>query len=212
MSTQRRRVLEDDGGKTIITDNGVYIEGLNGKFYTIDTWASGKVANSVVVVSSSIRFRMALTDASSEMAISSLEKDRLENYMTAIYDETSAKSDYDGAGNTAKIMQMQPSTEYAAGYCNAFTFPDGKTKGFLPSLGQLNLAYENKAAVDAALVACGGAAMLTDSVYSSSTFYGIDTIDIYTYRYCWGHTWGISPIVRLTLIAEFNIRPFADLS
>jgi hypothetical protein len=81
----------------------------------------------------------------------------LNYYMTGISNQTQAKKDYDGATNTTNIMKLQKSKMYAAGWCNAFSFPSGK-KGFLPSLGQMMTAYLNKAAVDAALTKAGGTA------------------------------------------------------
>ena len=168
MSTQRRRVLED----TKIPD-GVYIEGLDGKVYTVNSWFGSYTANSVIVASGDVKFRIALTQSSSTKQIDSASKS-YDYYMTAISGETAAKVDYDGAGNTAKMLLAQSNAYYAAGYCNSFIFPDGKTKGFLPSLGQLWLAYQNKAAVDAALRKCGGTVMGIDSDFPylwTSTYY-----------------------------------------
>ena len=197
MSTQRRRVLENAG----ISD-GVYIEGLDGKAYTVDKWQGGNAANSVIVASGDVKFRIALTQPSS-MAIGS-RTDPLDNYMTAISNQTAAKADYNGSGNTANILKVRPSTEYAAGYCNSFVFPDGKTKGFLPSLGQLNLAYQNKAAVDAALSKCGGTAMSTE-YYWSSTFWGVGG----SRRRCWGLGWSDGDVGILGLNYNGYVRPFA---
>ena len=201
MSTQRRRVLEDGG--LIIPTDGVYIEGLDGKAYTVDNWQGGNAANSVIVASGDVKFRMALTQPSNNMAIGS-HTDPLDNYMTAISDETAAKADYNGSGNTANIIKMRPSTDYAAGYCNSFTFPDGKTKGFLPSLGQLNLAYQNKADVDAALSKCGGTAMF-GGYYWSSTFAGVGG----NYRYCWVLYWSDGSVYDNYLRNYRYVRPFA---
>ena len=206
MSTQRRRVLEDSK-KLIIPADGVYIEGLDRKAYTVDEWQGGYAANSVIVASGDVKFRIALTQASSIMAISSSYEDPLENYMRAIPSVTKALADYNGAGNTAKILQMQPSTGYAAGYCDAFIFPDGKTMGYLPSLGQLNLACQNKMDVDAALSKCGGTAM-ADSYYWSSTFWGVDDIS----RHCWFLYWRHGTVRNFYLDGRYDVRPFADIS
>ena len=199
--------MEDDGGKTTITDNGVYIEGLNGKFYTVDNWKGGNDANSVAVASGDVKFRIALTQAPSTMEISRHKQGPLDNYMTEIWYETEAMVDYDGAGNTAKIMQMQPSTQYAAGYCDAFVFPDDKTKGYLPAFGQLNLVYLNKAAVDVALNVCGGTAM-SDGKYWSSTFRGVNYDDE---RQCWQLDWGNGKKSGIHIGNDCYVRAFANL-
>ena len=184
---------------------GVGIEATDGYVYTTDDWPSSKTANSIVVAGNGVSFRMALGHES-RLQISSRFTDPLENYMTGISASTAARADYNGAGNTAKIMQMQPSTSYAAGYCNAFTFPDGKTKGYLPALGQLNLAYQNKYAITEALNKCGGTAMDTSDYYWSSTFYGRD----WQGSMCWSLKWengGSSP--NYYLDQSYSTRPFA---
>ena len=183
---------------------GVFIEATNMGLYTSDNWDSSKTPNSIVVLTDSVKFRMAVTQPSSTMQISSDYTAPLENYMTAISDQTAAKADYNGSGNTANIMRFQSSTSYAAGYCNSFTFPDGKTKGFLPSLGQLNLAYQNKAAVNAALSKCGGTAM-TNNYYWSSTFWGVDG----STRNCWILTWSDGSVIGYYLSSNYYVRPFA---
>lgn len=189
--------------------NGVFIEAIDGMFYTSSNWTSSKTANSIVVVSDSARFRVALTDIPSQMAIGSRDDAPLEQYITAISDSTKAKADYDGARNTAKIIRSSycSGTTYAAGYCNAFTFPDGKTKGFLPSLGQLNLVYQNGVAVTTALSACGGAAMIYGK-YWTSTFYGISDANG---RSCWFFNWngGTAGYSGYYLNDRNYVRPFA---
>ena len=196
---------------TYAIPNGVFIEATDGTLYSPFAWASNKTPNSIVVSSDSVRLRIALTEPSSIMAISSAYTDPLDNYMTAISDATAAKADYNGSGNTANIIKMQPSTAYAAGYCNSFTFPDGKTKGFLPSLGQLNLAYQNKATVNAALTACGGTAMDegTYNNYWSSTFWGFYSES--GARDCWTFHWSDGNVAYSSnLIIGNYVRPFAD--
>ena len=203
MSTQRRRVLENDK-KLEITADGVYIEGLDRKAYTVDDWQGGNAANSIIVASGDVKFRMALTQT--RTVISSSYSDPLDNYMTSL-DSTAAKADYDGAGNTAKIIQAQPSTSFAAGYCNAFVFPDGKTRGYLPAFGQLYLAYWNKAAVTTALNKCGGTAM-NEAYYWSSTYCGRSGDQ----RRCWWLSWSNGYVDFLSLDYNLLVRPFADIS
>ena len=109
-------MLEDS--KLIIPANGIYIEGLNRKVYTVDNWQRSYGANSIVVASSKAKFRIALTEAPSTMQISSNYAAPLENYMERL-SETSAKADYDGAGNTAKMLkiveEITPELEECAG-------------------------------------------------------------------------------------------------
>ena len=188
--------------------NGVYIEATNGELFTSDKWTGSLTANSVVVIQDEVRFRIALTQSSSAKKIHSSYDGALENYMTAISDTAQAKLDMKSAENTANIMKLQSETGYAAGYCNSFTFPDGKTKGLLPALGWLQTAYDNKATVDACLAACGATAMDTSNYHWASTFWGVDRNG---YRYCWLLTWSDGRVVDYnTLSTGFRVRPFAE--
>ena len=186
--------------------NGVYIEATNGELFTSDKWTGSLTANSVVVIQDEVRFRIALTQSSNTMQMSANHTDQLENYMTAISDFSQAKLDMKSAENTANIMKLQSGTGYAAGYCNSFTFPDGKTKGLLPALGWLQTAYDNKAAVDACLAACGATAMDTSNYHWASTFWGVTSgYD----RYCWLLYWSNGYVDDNSLDSSRRVRPFA---
>lgn len=185
--------------------NGVYIKDTEGYYHTADAWDGTYTADCVAVITSSCRFGIALTEASDTMQIHSSYSGALENYMTAISDETQAKADYDGATNTTNIMKLQSGTGYAAGWCNAFSFPSGK-KGFLPSLGQMWAAYNNKSAVDAALTKAGGAA-LTSAYYWTSTFWGVDSSD----RICWVLHWSDGNVSGGRLSGSYRVRAFSAL-
>ena len=184
--------------------NGVYIEATNGKLFTSDKWTGSLTPNSVVVVQDEVQFRIALM--SSTMQIYSSSSGALENYMTAISDEAQAKLDMKSAENTANIMELENRTGYAAGYCNSFTFPDGKTKGLLPALGWLQTAYDNKAAVDACLAACGATAMDTSNYHWASTFWGVHSS---ASRCCWKLTWSDGSVSYTNLSNSRRVRPFA---
>ena len=189
--------------------NGVYIEATNGKLFTSDKWTGSLTANSVVVIQGEVRFRIALTQSSSTMQIHSSYSGKLENYMTAIRDSSKAKLDMKSAENTANIRKLQSGTDYAAGYCNSFTFPDGKTKGLLPALGWLQTAYDNKAAVDACLAACGATAMDTSDYHWASTFWGVDKTSSRNYRRCWVLNWSNGDVTYKSLTNANWVRPFA---
>ena len=181
--------------------SNVYIEATNGGLFTGDRWTGSLTPNSVVVIQDEVQFRIALT--SSSMPIHSNYTDALENYMTAISNAAQAKLDMKSAENTANIMKLQSGTDYAAGYCNAFTFPDGKTKGLLPALGWLQTAYDNKAAVDACLAACSATPMNT--YYWSSTYWGKDSIG----SSCWELNWSNGRVASVHIDDSYWIRPFA---
>lgn len=199
----RRRMMSSK--KQVPSLNGVYIEATNGELFTSDKWTGSLTPNSVVVIEDKAQFRIAITQSSRTMSIHSNYSDALENYMTAISDKAQAKLDMKSAENTANIMKLQSGTDYAAGYCNAFIFPDGKTKGLLPALGWLQAAYDNKAAVDACLAACGATAMDTSNYHWASTFWGVSSI----YRYCWILNWSDGSVKYNIMRNSFRVRPFA---
>ena len=190
---------------------GAYIEDKQGKLYATADWSSGNNANanSVVVLTGTKNFRIALTQISASMAMNPNYKDTWERYLSGTTnsgttDSTVAKTDYNGATNTWLIVgRCQPSTEYAAGACDAYTFPDGKTRGYLPALGELYLAYQNKAAVDAALSKCGGTVLPTQ-YHWSSTFYGIYG----GFRSGWLLTWNDGNVYNSLLNDNPCVRAF----
>ena len=189
---------------------GVFIQDKSGKLWTTDSWdtSNNSNANAIAVLTSNVKVLVALTDSGGTKQIHSSYSGALENYMTAISDTTQAKADYKGAENTANIMKLQSSTSYAAGWCNAFTFPDGKTKGHLPSLGEFWEVYQNKSLVDAALSKCGGTAINT-GYHWCSTFWGIS--DDYR-RGCWVLYWSGGNVDSRYLGGSYYVRAFAAYS
>lgn len=204
MNDARRRAMSL---KDMTIPNGVYIEAITGKLFTADKWDGSLTANSIVVISDDVSFRIALTQSRGTMRISANYNGPLENYMTAISDKAQAKLDMKSSENTANIMKLQSGTGYAAGYCNAFTFPDGKTKGLLPALGWWQTAYDNKAAIDACLSACGGTAISTSNHHWTSTFWGIYSSS--GNRECWMLHWSDGRVGHGGMHGWNWVRPFA---
>lgn len=191
---------------------GVFIQGVSGKLYETNAWTSQETPNGVAVITEECSFVIALTSSSiltgssAFIPIHSSRSGALENYMTAISTQAQAQADYDGATNTTNIMKLQSSTTYAAGWCNAFSFPSGK-KGFMPSLGQMAAAYSNKAAVDAALTKAGGTAFHSTN-YWTSTFYGIVNGSS---RLCWRLNWSNGNMDNYYINSSYLVRAFSDL-
>ena len=189
---------------------GVFIQDKSGKLWTTDSWdtSNNSNANAIAVLTSNVKVLVALTDSGGTKQMHSSYSGALENYMTAISDTTQAKADYKGAENTANIMNLQSSTSYAAGWCNAFTFPDGKTKGHLPSFGEFWEVYQNKSLVDAALSKCGGTAINTSYYHWCSTFWGIYRDK----RHCWTLFWNGGSVGGDRLDSNSYVRAFAAYS
>lgn len=188
---------------------GVFIQDKSGKLWTTDQWstANNANANAIAVLTENVKVLVALTNSGGLKQIHSSYSGALENYMTAIGDTSQAKADYKGKENTANIIKLQSSTSYAAGWANAFTFPDGTTKGHLPSLGEFWEVYQNKAAVDAALSKCGGTAINTSFYLWCSTFWGVSVSDR---RNCWILDWSDGRVSYDDLRSSNYVRPFAE--
>lgn len=162
-------------------DAGVYIQHISGALYTEEEWTSGGYANTeangVAILSETVpAFVIAKADASS----STLRWGGYGKTITDIVTTTSSATailDYDGAGNTPKIIEQLDGyyDNYVTGApaaeaCAAYTFPNGK-KGYLPALGEWQGAYNNKTAVVSAMTLIGGTAINTGNYYWSSTQY-----------------------------------------
>jgi len=86
---------------------------------------------------------------------------------------------FNGKADTQKVLAWNTScgatdiNTYAAPYCNSYIFPDGVTRGFLMSSGELWFLYNNKQQIEACLTACGGDAFDTTRYTVTSTFTGM---------------------------------------
>ena len=174
-------------------DAGVYIQHVNGSLHTEAEWTAGGYANSdangVAILSETVpAFVIAKEDDSS----STLKWGGYGKEITDIVTSTSSATavlDYDGAGNTPKIIeQLSGYTDLngtvgapAAEACVAYTFPNGKN-GYLPALGEWQIAYNNKTAVVSAMTLIGGTAIKSDSYWSSTQYYSN-----YSWYLCWGN-------------------------
>lgn len=130
--------------------NGVFIEDVNCKLWKAEDWDGSVKSNAIVVIEDESKFRIAL----GEQGTTSVGGNNcpFESRMSGAKFLTSfAKADSNGSCHTASILKLLPNKSYVAGYCNMFTFPDGKTHGYLPSLGQLTIAYRHKEEIGAAL-------------------------------------------------------------
>ena len=147
---------------------GVYIQHIDGKLYTTNEWTLGGFsndkANGVAVIASKCAFVIAKADIGTS-AWSSNTSSNVDGVMQTD-DEAVAVTDYAGYNNTQLMLATDSS---GAGYsCANYTFPNGK-KGYLPALGEWNIARNNRSAIDAAMEVIG--TTIQDKYYWSSTQY-----------------------------------------
>lgn len=147
---------------------GVFIQHIDGTLYTTEEWQtlgfSADVANGVAVSTDKAAFVIAKENLGKKF----WGPYAMVSGATVAADATVAKTDMQGLANT-KAMVAQANTG-AAAICNAYVFPDGKTKGYLPAIGELYVAYQNMAAINSALSAVGSAYL-----YNAASYYWSST-------------------------------------
>lgn len=156
--------------------NGVYIYSNDGLLYNLDNWDTANNDNAVGVAVIDDNCRFAITKGEKPQrvwsnALYGTDVDGLNTYAGV----GEASTDFNGKNNTTIIREAAPSEDAsnnAAHYCyNQTVSIDGKgtVHGYLPALGELRTAYNNKSAIDSAMNLIGGTAMPTGSSLWSST-------------------------------------------
>lgn len=164
-------LIEESGAIKYNIPLGVFIQHIDGTLYTTDKWTAGGFANDqangVAVRGINASFVIAKTSLGS-LTWSSDTSNAVEGVMITTSSGT-AKTDYAGAANTALIAAID--TGKAAYSCANFVFPNG-ANGYLPALGEWQIAYDNKTAVDEAMSLIGGARiagyLLSSTQYSAT--------------------------------------------
>lgn len=186
---------------------GVFIQDVNGNLWNTEDWDKSVKPNAVVVISKRCRFLIALADLNVLCQMSDFLDTPFETVVDMFDGKKSAKTDYDGFKSTENIINLfGKKYNFATGRCGKYIFPDGNATGYLPSFGQLWIAYRNKDAVDAALKACGGHKFHKYAPYWSSTFGKgkRDERGFWMFHWFDGYAYIGNPV-----ICNF-VRPFAD--
>lgn len=147
---------------------GVFIQGVSGRLYTKEEWSFQEDSNGVAVVTENCRFVMAKEDVKENVSWGAA-------YLGILgligMEREQAMNDYDGPGNTAKIIEAIGNTNdgyrdgTAAGDAAEYVFPNGQF-GYLGSAGEWIAVYNNLEAVNEILVLLGnslGAAKWTST-------------------------------------------------
>lgn len=163
-------VLIEDSKKVLYNalKEGVFIQHVDGTIYAPAEWTAGGFSNSqangVAVVDKRASFIISKTVASVAKKWSSDTSNLIDGVFTS-EDEETAKADYAGAKNTALIAATDTSdTAYA---CANYVFPNGRA-GYLPALGEWDVVYSRKSAIDSAMSLIGGTALGTSYVWTST--------------------------------------------
>lgn len=164
----------------VTAPNGVYVYANDGLLYNPEEWdtANNDLAVGVAVVTDDCRFAITKGEKPQRAwsnALYGTDVDRLTNYTIS----AQAATDFNGESNTAIIREAasgEDASNNAAHYCYNQTVSisgRGTVHGYLPALGELKAAYNNKSAVDNAMSLIGGIAMptITYRLWSSNESY-----------------------------------------
>lgn len=186
----------------VFAPNGVYIMHKNRFLVTREKWTyPNNEASGVAVKTDKCAFVIAKEETN---MIAWGMHDTLINGILTTTEESVARTDYKGSQNTDAITnQLVGSGTYAAHYCKDYTFLHA-LKGYLPALGELYEAYQNKSEVDACMSLIGGKALSDNCIKWSSTQYDSS--------YAWNLDWKNGDIRRMNKPAippTYCARPFA---
>lgn len=160
---------------------GVYIYDTDGHFTLPDNWDSTNNSKAVGVY---------VGTENSQFVIAPTYEDNTRNWgahgtvfgTIASNDSVIAKKDYAGEANTNKIIaQLKIEESPAVQYCRNYTFKNGK-KGYLWSLGEACEVYNNRVAIDKAMIKIGGYSIYSakEEFWTSTQFSSLQawTIDL----------------------------------
>ncbi len=186
---------------------GVYICDNKGRLWKREDWdtaSNSKASGVAVIFTTYYKFVIAKEE---QKGIEWGGYGTLINFCTTTTDLNRAKTDYNGKDNTDSIIaQLGESETYAARYCKEYVFPHG-VKGYLPALGELYKAYQNKSEVDACMSLIGGKPLYDSSISNyrkwSSTQCNNNT--------AWSLNWYDGNITNLINKNQkyYDVRPFA---
>lgn len=156
--------------------NGVYIYSNDGLLYNPDDWdtANNNSAVGVAVVDDNCRFAITKGEKPQRAwsdALYGTDVSGLTNYSSS----SQAVTEFNGESNTAIIISAasgEDASNNAAHYCYNQTISisgRGTVYGYLPALGELQAAYNNKSAIDSAMNLIGGTAISNSYSLWSST-------------------------------------------
>lgn len=185
--------------------NGIYILRTDNRLYTKEMWKTdwSNEAVGVAVVTGNCKFVIAPEQNDSMQAWMKGVIYSNVSGVTEAPSSTLAKADYRGVSNSAAIVaEYGDSTDYAAGWCQNYTFKNGK-KGYLGSCGEWQEAYNNKSEIDACMSLIGGTAIATDYYHWTST----QRVSYYV----WTLGWSDGNVDTGIRTSDYRVRAFAAL-
>ena len=161
---------------------GVIIQGVSGRLYTKEEWSFQEDSNGVAVVTENCRFVIAKENVKYEERWGGYN---IDVGLKGMLSEQALK-DYDGLGNTAKIIAVVGNTNdgyrdgTAAGDTADYVFPNGQF-GYLGAVGEWAAVGDNKNVVNEMLIVIGGS-QITAYPQWTSTLADLSLGNAYTWR------------------------------
>lgn len=189
----------------VSVNTGIYIQDIDGKYYTSDTWdtANNDNANGVAVILEACQF-VVLPNADVKAQWASKASVNL----TAINKKTEddAKADYNGKSNTATMLTNTNcnASGCAAYVCANTTSKRGKT-GYLGAVGEMYAIYQNRTAINTLLSLIGGTSIGTGSYWTSDQYYASGKY------YAWRVTMSSGGVTNQTQTTSNYIRVLTEL-
>ena len=184
---------------------GIFILDTDGNLVKRTEWNTGNNSKAVgvAVLSDNCKFVIAPEQNSSKPMWSKGGAYDNISGVTTTTNASTAKADYKGVQNSAAIVSKYGnSTDYAAGWCQNYTFKNGK-KGYLGSCGEWQEAYNNKSEIDACMSLIGGTAIATDDYHWTSTQYSSGI--------AWILIWSDGNVNYNAKVGNYRVRAFAAL-
>lgn len=150
---------------------GVFILGTDGNLYSAEEWNQpNNSAVGVAVLTDKCKFVIAPSDSNKRLYWNKNGVNENISGVTMASNLSAAKADYKGVQNSAAIVAKYGNyTSYAAGWCQNFSFNDGK-KGYLGSGGEWQAAYSNKTKINACMSLIGGTNITTNHYWTSTQY------------------------------------------
>lgn len=153
---------------------GVFILGTDGSLYSAKEWNQpSSSAVGVAVLTNECKFVIAPTQNGSSLVWAPRHATDSVPGVTTVTSTLNAEKDYKGVSNSSAIVsKYKTGTNYAAGWCQNFTFRNGK-RGYLGACGEWQKACNNKDKINACMSLIGGED-IGNIFYWTSTQYSND--------------------------------------
>lgn len=174
------------GELKIEIENGVYVYTNKGELIKPEEWDTSRNEEAVGVAVITDNTRMCITKG--EKPLRAWSTQLYGTDIPEIINSNTVTDDYNGQSNTTAIIAAATSesvSNNAAHYCYSQTasINGSAVHGYLPAIGELYDAYQNKSAVDSAISKIGGTAIPTNSpIWASSEW---DDAKNFAWRLAW---------------------------